>query len=181
MTHDASTTLECGHDLLELVEQVTDGAIPADPEHQANCPYCQEALCRLRAANGQLRALAGERVDVPRGLTRRVMAQLRRERGRVPLASSPAGADTASDLVIVQIARRAARSIEGVRNCSVTLDPVEADGILALTIHLTAVLGPSLPELTEQVRAAVVADLLALAGLQAGAVAVVVDDVDLPD
>jgi uncharacterized alkaline shock family protein YloU len=108
------------------------------------------------------------------------MEQLRRERGRVPVAKSLDGSDTMSDLVVVQIVRRAARTVDGVRQVSVTLDPAVADGELALTIHLTALLGPALPALAEAVRVAVAAEVLALTGLRAGAISVEIDDVDLP-
>lgn len=179
MNLHTSTKLECGRDLIDLVGQVTDGDPVPDPAHQAECPYCQEALCRIRTANSQLRSLAGEHVQVPRGLARRVMAQLRRERGRVPLGAGPLGVDTATDLVVIQIVRRAARSVEGVRQCSITLEPATADGDLAITIHLTALLGPPLPELADQVRDAVVSDLRAMTGLNAADVAIEIDDVEL--
>lgn len=180
MTHqEASTRLDCGVDLLDLVEQVSDGTPPADPAHQADCPYCQQALRRLRTASGQLRDLAGEPVRVPPGLASRVMAQLRRERGRVPIASGVHGTDTASDVVVLQVVRRAARSVDGVRQCSVSLHPATADGELSLTLHLTASLGPSRPDLAEAVRRAVAADVLALTGLRTGRVTVEIDDVEV--
>lgn len=174
---EESTILECGRDLLDLVEQVTDGVPTTDGAHQAECPYCQEALCRLRTATGELRLLAGEQVRAPAGLARRVMAQLRRERGRVPIASGPAGVDTASDVVVLQIARRAARTVEGVLQCSVTLEPATADGELSLTIHITASLGRALPALADEVRSRVDADMLDLTGLRTGAIDVDVDDI----
>lgn len=177
MTQSLPMTLECGRDLTALVEQVADGVPPTDPEHQASCAYCQEALCRLRTATGQIRELGGVRVQVPDGLGRRVMAQLRRERGRVPLAGGSGGVDTVDDAVVTQIVRRAVLAVPGVLQCSVVVGSTTDEG-LALTIHLTATLGPSLPGIGAEVRERVAADLHELAGLRTAGIAVHVDDVE---
>src|SRR3712207_8037602 len=63
-------SLPCGVALEALVGQVVEREPPADPAHQASCPYCQAALRGLRTAWGDLRALASEPVRVDRKSTR---------------------------------------------------------------------------------------------------------------
>jgi uncharacterized alkaline shock family protein YloU len=172
----APPLLECGRDLLVLVEQVSEDLPPAEPEHQARCPFCQEALRRLRVAFDALRDLAGEAVRPPRGLSARVLDVLRRERDSVLVAASAGGRDTVSEVIVAQIARRAALSVQGVRGASVV--PARGDdGGVVLDVHVTVALGPSLPDLAAQLREAVVAHVWTLAGVRITSVDVTVDDV----
>lgn len=170
--------LECGRDLYVLVEQVSEGLPPAEPEHQAGCPFCQEALRRLRIAFDALRDLAGQAVQVPRGLSARVLEQLRRERQSVVVAASAGGQDTVAEAIVSQIARQAVLSVDAVRGVSVVVSGPRADEGLALDVHVTAALGPSLPDLTAQLREQVMAHVWALAGVRVARVDVTVDDVE---
>jgi uncharacterized alkaline shock family protein YloU len=172
----APPLLECGRDLLVLVEQVADDLPPAEPEHQARCPFCQEALRRLRVAFGALRDLAGEAVRPPRGLSARVLDALRRERDGVLIGDAAGGRDTVSETIVTQIARRAAAAVEGVRGTSVVAAR-DDDGGVVLDVHVTAGIGPSLPDLAAQLREAVIAHVWALAGVRVTTVDVTVDDI----
>jgi uncharacterized alkaline shock family protein YloU len=168
--------LECGRELLVLVEQVSDGLPPAEPEHQARCPFCQEALARLQSAFDALHELAGRTVAAPRGLSTRVLEQLRRERHSVVIAASPAGRDTVSEVIVTQIARRALLAVDAVRDVSVVSHATQ-DGRVDLDVHVVAALGPALPDLAAELRDQVLAHVWALAGARVGRVDVTVDDV----
>lgn len=168
--------LGCGRDLAPLVDQIAEGAPAPDPGHQAQCPFCQDALVRLRVAHDALREVAGESVPVPRGLSARVLERLRRERRDLVIGASAAGRDTVSEFIVAQIARRAALAVDGVLNASVSTDATEAG--VSLRLHLTAELGPPLPELADTVRDHVGDDVWALAGVRVLRVDVAVDAVD---
>ncbi|CAB4945665.1 unannotated protein [freshwater metagenome] len=175
------TTLECGRDLLALVEQVSEGLPPAEPEHQARCGFCQEAIARLKAALGALRDLAGEAVRTPRGLSARVLEQLRRERHSVLIGAGSGGRDTVSEVIVSQIARRAVLAVEAVHHASVVSESRQ-DGGVDLDVRVTARLGPSLPDLVEELREEVSAHVHALAGVRVTRIDVTVDDVAIdPD
>lgn len=173
-----STTLPCGRDLLDLVEQVTDGTPPVDPAHQAQCEYCLDALQRIRDAETALQELAETPVKIPRGIAQRVIAELRREADRVPLGTSDLGSDTVSEHVVAQLVRRAARRSGTVRHCSVGIDPVTGDGALALTIRISVVGTGSLPELAERIRRDVATELETALGLRTGPIQVIVEHLD---
>ena len=168
--------LPCGADVMALVDQVYDGAPPENPEHQRTCPYCQEAISRLRAALGQLRDLAGETIRPPRGLSGRVLEQLRRERETVVIAEGPLGRDTVNEIIIAQVARRAALCVPGVRYASCVAELADS-GAVDLEVNVTAELGPSLPSLADAVRALVLTHTAALIGARLGRIDVTVDDI----
>jgi hypothetical protein len=171
------TELPCGADLEALVEQIYDGTAPIDPEHQRTCPYCQEAIVSLRVALGELRALAGKSVRPPRGLSGRVLEQIRRERDVVVIADGPMGRDTVSELIVAQVARRAALTVRGVHLASCVARLAE-NGLVDLTLNVSAELGLSLPELAEEVRAVALAHAAALVAIRLGRIDVTVEDVD---
>jgi uncharacterized alkaline shock family protein YloU len=195
-----TTELPCGRALAPLVEQVAERTPPADPEHQAGCPYCGAALAELEALWSDVGELARERVEVPPGLVAAVMRRIRRERdGEDPPARatgrrgprpgrpgdhavlrSPRGATRVADEVVAALAGRAALAVVGVSLPG--RSPVEAhfDGAaVALALELTVALGPPLPALIRAVRVGVIAEVEALTGLTVTAVNVAV--VDLAD
>lgn len=176
MSSRAEAHLECGVSLTDLTQQVHDDKAPADAAHQAQCPYCQEALRRLRATSAQLRQLAGEEVRAPHGLRDRVVRQLRRDSDRVIVADGPNGRDSVSDVLLAQLARHAAALVSGVRMASV-IAAVGRDGGVALDVHLTTDLGPPLPEVIARVRDDVAASVSKRAGAVVTRVDVTVDDV----
>lgn len=175
-TQAGPPVLECGRDLLSLAEQVSEGLPPTEPEHQARCPFCQEAITRLRVAFDALHDLAGQTVRAPRGLSSRVLDQLRRERGTVVIATGEGGSDSVSEVIVGQIARHAALGMDAVLHVSVVTDALQ-DGGLELDVHVTAALGPSLPALVDRLREQVVAHVWALSGARVTRIDVTVDDV----
>jgi hypothetical protein len=172
----ATPRLECGRDQLAIVEQVSEGQPPADPAHQAVCAFCQEAIARLRIAFDALRDMAGQAVRAPRGLSARVLEQLRRERHSVVISATVGGRDTVSEVIVSQIARQAALALDAVRHVSVVSDSKQ-DGGVELDVHVTAKLGPPLPDLVVQLREQVMAHVWTLAGARVTKVDVTVDDV----
>ncbi|MDO9407969.1 Asp23/Gls24 family envelope stress response protein [Patulibacter sp.] len=173
-------TLECGRDLLALVEQISEGLPPADPEHQARCSFCQEAIARLKAAFEALRDLAGQAVRTPRGLSARVLEQLRRERHSVLIGAGVGGRDTVSEVIVSQIARRAALGVEAVQHVSVVSESRQ-DGGVDLDVRVTADLGPSLPDLALRLRDRVSSRIRELVGVEVTRIDVTVDDVTLDE
>ena len=103
--------LPCGARLETLLLQVTDDERPADPTHQAHCPYCQSTLRRLRAGWGGVVALREEPVAVPSRLTALIMARVRALAGQLSdsiLIGHPFGETRVSHDVISRVAARAA-------------------------------------------------------------------------
>lgn len=176
--HD-TTELPCGRPLGPLVEQVSESRPPADPEHQASCPYCRAALVELDALWSGVGDLARERVEVPPGLVAAVMRRIvKRRSGDHALLPSPLGATRIADVVVEAVAGRAAAAVAGVRLSGRDSVEVRLDGArVALVLELIVDLGRSLPPLTAAVRAAVIADVEALTGLAVRAVDVAVADV----
>ena len=170
-----SPVLPCGRDLLALVEQVTDGRPPADPEHQRTCPHCQEALARLRASGDALRGLAAQPVEPPRGLADRVLGGLRREGPGIVVSDGPGGRDEIASSVLCRTARVAALEVDGVRAASVVAEARD-EGVV-LDVHVVAAIDRPLPELAERLREAVAAHVAAVTGVRVRAVDVAVDDV----
>ncbi|MDO9407979.1 Asp23/Gls24 family envelope stress response protein [Patulibacter sp.] len=175
MTRPPAPTLECGRDLLALVEQVTEELPPADPEHQASCPYCQDALARLRADSGALRELAAEPVRVPRDLSGRLVAGLRGGGRSIVVAAAPGGRDSVAEAVVCRLARLAALAVQGVHQASAVV--VHRDAGITLDLHVTAELDRSLPDLATQLREAVTHAVARSSGVRVTAVDVTVDDV----
>jgi uncharacterized alkaline shock family protein YloU len=181
MSQQAETPrLECGRDLLAIVEQVADGLPPKDPEHQSVCAYCQEAIARLRLAFDSLRELAGQAVRAPRGLSARELEQLRRERHSGVISAADGGRDTVSEVIVSQIARQAVLALDAVRHASVVSDSQQAGGV-QIDVHITARLGPPLPDLIAQLREQVMAHVWTLAGARVTRVDVPVDDLAVDD
>lgn len=170
-----SPVLPCGHDLLDLVEQVAEGRPPTDPAHQAGCPHCRAALERLEASDAALRDLAQQPVPTPRGLSRRILGGLRREGPSIVVADGPGGRDEIAASVLGRTARLAALDVDGVHAASVVAEA--RDGDVALDVHVVAAIDRSLPELAERLRAAVAEHVAAVTGVRVGVVDVAVDDV----
>lgn len=71
-------TLPCGHDMVELIAQVTDDE-PGDVAHQVACEHCQAALADLGRLWDATAELAAAAVTAPEGMGRVVMRGVRRE------------------------------------------------------------------------------------------------------
>jgi len=196
--------LACGRSLAPLVEQVAEGQPTVDPEHQAECRHCREALVELEAIWSEVGELAREDVRARSDLVAAAMHRIRtvpREREPRPLSASQVrppvathgarhallegsgGSTRIAAGVLAAIAGAAAVAIPGVRalvgdRSAEPATHVELDGMsVAITLELEAQLGPPLPALATAVRAAVLAELVAQAGLADVIVHVVVANV----
>jgi|1185.fasta_scaffold266688_2 uncharacterized alkaline shock family protein YloU len=69
--------LPCGASLDRLVDQVTEGGLPQDAEHQRRCPHCRAALAELRDSWASVQDLAADEVHAPAALLSAVMARVR--------------------------------------------------------------------------------------------------------
>lgn len=177
--------LPCGTRLEMLLLQVTDDERPADPAHQAHCPYCQATLRRLRAGWGDVVALREEPVAVPSGLTAMIMARVRALAAQVSdsiLIGHPLGETRVSHALISRVVARAAGSVPGVILASaraIPHDPPEPIR-LSVSIRLVARFGARLEPLAGAVRLAVRRRISTLTGAELVRIDVHVADVDAP-
>ncbi len=198
--------LACGRPLGPLVEQAAEGSPPADPGHQAGCRHCRAALVELEGIWSDVGELAGEDVRAQSDLVAAAMRRIRtggRERAPLPRPApqsrpvatrgsghaqleGPHGATRIGAGVLAAIAGRAALATAGVRalrghrraSARPPATGVELDaGAVAITLELVVELGPPLPALVTAVRAAVIAEIAALAGLARVSVHVTVADI----
>ena len=177
---DPSERLPCGTKLEALIAQVAEGAPAADPAHQAECPYCQASLGRMRALWSDVRALADEPVRAPRGLLDQVIARVGGSAGFVTLRGATRGHTQVSVAVLAGVARRIAQAMPAVAFASV-LAHAAGRGTVVLRVRLVVAYGPSLPVLAAAVRKQIVADVRRLTGVQVTEVEVSVDDLAVPD
>lgn len=183
---DRPDPLPCGNQLENLLEQVADGAAPANPEHQSSCPYCQTALRRLRAGWADVTELANEPVSVPRGLTAQIMTRVRALAVRATdylLLGSPRGDTLISHTVVARIVQRLARTVPDVTFASAQVEPQRPPqpNRRDLSIHLTVTLGPSLHRLADSVRETVRHHTLRLTGAHVDRIDISIDDVAVSD
>jgi hypothetical protein len=172
-----SGRLPCGRDLDHLVEQVFDGVAPREPEHQAQCPHCQAALQRLRAARDGLGAVRAEPVVAPRALVGDVLARVRAAGTHVTVDAGAGGSTRSSADVVSSVAQRAAAGVDGVAYASAVVTEALETGVVALRVRLVVGYGPSALKLAAEVRSAVERDVERLTGATLRAVDVVIDDV----
>lgn len=180
---DTPNPLPCGTRLEDLLEQVTEGAAPANPEHQSSCPYCQTALRRLRRGWADVTDLANEPVSVPSGLTAQIMTRVRALVAQATdfiLLGHPRGDTLISHAVVGRIVQRLARTVPDVTFASAQVkprNPPQPDR-LDLSIHLIVTLGPSLHRLADSVREIVRRHTRRLTGAQVERIDITIDDID---
>lgn len=175
--------LGCGADLDRLTAQVVDRAAPADPEHQAGCPFCRAAIAELRTLWSPVHAVADGHIAVPENLVERVLDQifdLDYTGGRAVIATD--GGQTAIAVQVVGvIARKAADSVNGtLLTISRARSAVEIGAVgrsVVVHVQIVAALGMELPRLAAQIRQAIRAHVTALTGLSVVAVDVSVVEV----
>jgi hypothetical protein len=177
---DPSERLPCGTELAALITQVAEGAPAADPAHQAECPYCQPSLERIRELWSDVRALADEPVRAPRGLLDEVMARVSGPAGFVTLRGATRGHTQVSVAVLAGVARRIAEAMPAVAFASVLAHAV-GPGTVALRVRLVVAYGPSLPVLAAAVREQIVTHVRRLTDVRVTAVELSVDDLAAPD
>jgi uncharacterized alkaline shock family protein YloU len=177
--------LPCGARLETLLLQVTDDERPADPTHQAHCPYCQSTLRRLRAGWGGVVALREEPVAVPSRLTALIMARVRALAAQLSdsiLIGHARGETRVSHAVISRVVARTAGSVPGVILASARAlphDPPEPIR-LSVSIRLVARFGVRLEPLAEAVRHEIRRRISTLTGAEIVRIDVHVADVEAP-
>ena len=200
MTDRASSDLPCRRSWDDLLEQVSLGDGQAPDRHQQDCPHCQAEMAELVRLWQPVDHLATEQVSAPAGLTARVMQTVRqtaRERWH-SLRPGDGGTTRVAARVIGTIARLAAARVAGVavaigrsteprtaasraRATDTHRWPGSAVGVAGgsavVEIALAVDYGTDLVRAAEQVRRAVVHDVMAIGGLEQVHVDVTVDDV----
>lgn len=178
MTDPRDIQLACGTPIVNLVEQVFEGAQASDPGHQADCPHCQAALRKLESVYDRMTGLAAEPVAAPPDLVQNVMRRLRRDRTRVLVSADPHGSVTVEQAVIVQIARLAALEIEGVAFASVQLTRGAPPGSVALSAQIVVDYGPPISSLAATVRDRIQQHVARYGGILVTAVDLAVEDIE---
>ena len=172
---DPSERLPCGTKLGALITQVAEGAPAADPAHQAECPYCQPSVGRMRELWSDVRALADAPVRAPRGLLDEVIARVSGPAGAVTLRDATRGHTQISEAAVAGLAREIAQAMPAVTFASV-LAHAAGPGTVALRVRLVVAYGSSLPVLAAAVREQIVTHVRRLTDVQVAEVDVSVDD-----
>lgn len=188
--------LACGRSLSQLVDQVAEGALPSDPEHQATCRYCRAALAELEHLWGGVKELSRAEVAAPHRVVQAVMRRVR----ALPVATGQPlaledvlprllrhaflhgqrGTTRISDTVVATIAARAAGDVHGV----VELDGVTVDvrgAEAAVGLALVILFGANAIDLAHAVRQLVIERIESLAGVAVLEVNVTVRGVAVPE
>jgi uncharacterized alkaline shock family protein YloU len=191
---DGDRRLPCGVPLDALLDQVAERRPPRDPHHQQNCAHCRVALAELDDLWAPVRDLAGEPVHAPPGLLAHVMGRIR-DISRNPwfaVVPGPTGGTRIAARVVAAVARLAAGTVPHVdtaigRGRAVPDDPTADPATVAVAgthvivdLDIAVGFGASIPEVTRQVRAAVLRDLREHTGLTTTEVNITVVDVHLP-
>lgn len=196
----SNTSLACGADIDELLEQAADGYAGQFTSHQRDCVYCQAALREFGRVWAPVRSLAAEHVAVPAALKSAVAGQIRKLIADVwyTLQLSDGGAIRIAARVVARIAREAAQGVAGVRvafgrSTHTTMaslveratllhrHPNAAVGVLGRTavvdLAIAVEYGDPIDAVAREVQRRAVAELRAKVRLQDVTVNVTVDDV----
>jgi uncharacterized alkaline shock family protein YloU len=111
------TSLPCGADVDDLLEQVAQGRSADQDTHQRHCVHCQAALNEFTALWRPVAELAAAPVSAPPGLVAAVMSHVRRLVTDVwyTLEITEIGAVRIAARIVAALARDSARTIPGVR------------------------------------------------------------------
>ena len=198
--HEPRSTLSCGADTDELLEQVAEGRGEQLDEHQRDCVHCRAALREFADLWAPVTATTGTAMPVPDGFTESVMKRVRVLAADTwyTLELTEGGSISIAARIVAQLARNAARTVPGVRVAlgrsttaklariveRATLGhrhPHSAVGVLGRTavIDLAVAISYDNParDVAERVQQAVVAELKQHVGLKSVTVNVSIDDV----
>ncbi|MDQ6899793.1 MAG: Asp23/Gls24 family envelope stress response protein [Candidatus Dormibacteraeota bacterium] len=116
MSERLPTQLQCGAQLADLLEQVSNGRASDLMPHQVECPYCAAALSRLFNSWREIEHLRAEPVQPSPELLHRVMRRIRAglDDWQVELRDGR-GATRVSTAVLNSLAFWAAAAAPGVR------------------------------------------------------------------
>jgi len=177
--------LPCGVALEPLVTQVADAQPPADPAHQAACPYCQAALRILNQSWSDVQALTRQPVPIPPQLTAQIMLRVRSLARHVTdsiLLGHPHGETRVSHAVVRRAIQRLAVAVPGVVFASVRAVPHEPPdpARLNVAVRLVVVFGPAIEALADAVRLVVDRRIRVLTGAEVSRIDITIDDIAEP-
>jgi uncharacterized alkaline shock family protein YloU len=196
----AVSSLACGADVDELIEQAAYGRAGQLTDHQRGCLHCQAALREFSRVWEPVRDLAAEQVSLPAAVRTAVSRQIRKLTADAwyTLDLADGGAIRIAARVVAMIARDAARQVPGARVVfgrstrprtagqaeAATLGhrhPNEAVGVMgrtaAVDLAVTAQYGQELDAVGRGVQQQAIAALRDKAGLRDVLVNVTIDDV----
>jgi uncharacterized alkaline shock family protein YloU len=121
---DAESTLPCGRDPEELLEQVAEHGAEARDEHQRGCLHCQAALAEFDRLWAPMRTVAADRPQAPPGVLDSVLSSIRgvSEDAEFARLDEGFGHTRISGRVVASIARHHAARVAGVRGALGKLD-----------------------------------------------------------
>ena len=177
--------LPCGTDLEQLVAQVADNEPPTSPAHQANCPYCQTTLRRLRDAWDDVHTLTTQPVRIPPTLTTQIMARVRILAGHATgsiLLGHPRGETRISHALVSRVIQRVALGVPGVIFASARPIPHHPPDPrrVSVAIRLVVAYGPAIETLVQAVRAIIDRHVPALTGAQLTHIDITIEDIATP-
>lgn len=133
---DQAYRLPCGHDLNTLWDNVSAGVLD---EHEAGCADCRALAASVRGLRDVVAAMR-EPVAPPSGLSDRIMAVVRAERGRGDLLPLPSqhGSAQVSRAAVAVVLRYGADTVPGVRarDCRIDTVDVDPDGRAVVRVSL---------------------------------------------
>ncbi len=181
-------TDDCGRRIEDLGDYL-DSGVSADAEHIDHCPQCQARLAGLRS----LRAAAMELMDDDvasaaaddSGWLEAMLANLALETraGRsIPLDGGPLDRLTETEGAVIALVRSVGDSLGGVLigRCRLDGDVTVAGAPVEININVSARYAYPLPRLADQLREAVMAELLLQTELNVAAVNVAFTDMRPP-
>lgn len=177
--------LPCGIDVELLLAQVADGEPPRDPDHQESCPYCQAAVEALRREWMDVRELSRQPVQLPAGLTARIMLRIRDlavlATGST-LIGGPRGETHVSHFAIAQVAQRLAGGVPGIVFASAKPVPHDPPHPARLSISIRLVVGwsPAITRIAQTLRDLLVRRVPALTGAELAQIDITIRDIAEP-
>jgi hypothetical protein len=149
--------LPCGTEYADLLVQVADDQPASDSAHQSICPFCQSTLRRLRQDWAHVEAAVRQRVELPPGLTAKIMARVRVLTAQVAdfvVLGEACGETRISHLAVGRVIQHLAMTTPGVAFASVKLLPRKPAHPRQLTVAIKLVIlfGPTVKTVAEGVR-----------------------------
>ena len=177
--------LPCGTSYAELLVQVADDQPASDPAHQSSCPFCQSTLRRLRQDWADVEAAVSQRVELPPGLTAKIMARVRALTAQVAdfvVLGEARGETRISHVAVGRAIQHIAMTAPGVAFASVKLvsrKPAHPRQ-LTVAIQLVILFGPAVKTVAEGVRERVRRRAAALTGAELTRVDLEITDIAGP-
>ncbi len=181
----ADERLPCGVALEVLLIQVADNHPVEDPIHQNGCPYCQATLRSLRQGWDDVQAVVRQPVALPKGLTAKIMAQVRTLANYLAgsiLLGHADGETRISHTVVGAIVQGIAARIPGVVFASAKLDSHDPAHPRRVTVALKLVVrfGPAIESVAYAVRQILWRRIPGLTGAELDRIDITISDITDP-